>query len=327
MSQPPGVRHLTKTLHRSQYAAIDPANPANSAAGKIVLVTSGASGIGYAIARGFAFAGASTVILLARRAEILTEAAAKLRGEAKPNTEVWTYQLDIRDKDATEGVFASIRTRLNQGKGEGVKQEERDVDVLVASAAVFAPHDVSVDYAPDAIRASFETNVVGNMNVVRAFLAPEAPAIPLHIPTRAPKDTSGLRASGREKIILDVSSIVTFFTVPGLSVYGASKIAFTRLLANVQAEVDKMEGSRIRVHSFHPGGVFTPSMQRTGFKEEHVRWDDESLPAGFAVWLASPAAAFLKGRFVLSAWDVDEMMAMKEKFAEDPDLCRLTLNV
>ena len=34
------------------------------------------------------------------------------------------------------------------------------------------------------------------------------------------------------------------------------------------------------------------------------------------LWLASPEAAFLRGRFVWSNWDVDELMAMKNEIKE-----------
>lgn len=34
-----------------------------------------------------------------------------------------------------------------------------------------------------------------------------------------------------------------------------------------------------------------------------------SLPASFNVWLASPEARFLKGKFVWCNWDVDELKA------------------
>jgi hypothetical protein len=37
------------------------------------------------------------------------------------------------------------------------------------------------------------------------------------------------------------------------------------------------------------------------------------LPAHFSVWLASPEAAFLKGKFVWANWDVDEIKALAER--------------
>jgi hypothetical protein len=51
----------------------------------------------------------------------------------------------------------------------------------------------------------------------------------------------------------------------------------------------------------------------------------EKLPGDFSVWLASPEAEFLNGRYVWAAWDVDEMIAMKEKVSNDPFLLTMGL--
>ncbi|KAK8205184.1 hypothetical protein IWZ00DRAFT_444844 [Phyllosticta capitalensis] len=295
------IKHLTKTLHRTAYTAIDPTSPSNSATGKTIVISSGATGIGFAIAHAFVAAGASVVVLLARRAEALDEAAGKLRSfaaEHNTTTAIWTYTLEIRDQAATEAVLASED-----------EKDAADVDVLVTSAAYFAPHALSLDFSPDRLRESFDTNVLGNMNLVRAFLRPEMPHIPF-----------------QPVVVLDVSSITTYTVVPGVSAYGSSKLAFTRLMAHLQSEVSS-SFPKIRVHSFHPGAIYTPAMQKTGFASDFIKWDDESLPAGFAVWLTSPAAAFLRGRFVFAAWDVDEMVAMKERFENEPGLCRIGLDV
>jgi hypothetical protein len=37
------------------------------------------------------------------------------------------------------------------------------------------------------------------------------------------------------------------------------------------------------------------------------------LAASFMVWVSSPEAAFLKGKFVWSNWDVDELISKKEE--------------
>lgn len=42
------------------------------------------------------------------------------------------------------------------------------------------------------------------------------------------------------------------------------------------------------------------------------------MPGDFSVWLASPEAAFLNGRYLWAAWDVDDLIALKEKLAGDP---------
>ena len=43
------------------------------------------------------------------------------------------------------------------------------------------------------------------------------------------------------------------------------------------------------------------------------------------VWLASPESEFLRSRFVWANWDVEEMIAMKDKIEKDPHLLRPTM--
>lgn len=44
------------------------------------------------------------------------------------------------------------------------------------------------------------------------------------------------------------------------------------------------------------------------------------LPASFAVWIVSSEAEILKGKFVWSNWDVEELKAKKEQFKSSQDL-------
>jgi NAD(P)-dependent dehydrogenase (short-subunit alcohol dehydrogenase family) len=77
-----------------------------------------------------------------------------------------------------------------------------------------------------------------------------------------------------------------------------------------------------------PGAVLTDMNRQAGYKEqkedERFQWtgrgaallakhDDESLPAGFFVWLASREAEFLKGRYLWANWDVEELKERKEE--------------
>jgi hypothetical protein len=50
-----------------------------------------------------------------------------------------------------------------------------------------------------------------------------------------------------------------------------------------------------------------------------------ALPGHFNVWLASPEAEFLKGKFVWANWDVDELKAHAEEIKESM-LLRIVLN-
>lgn len=318
-----------KTLHRSMYPAIDPTNPANSAAGKTIAISGGGSGIGYAIARGFCKAGASTVILLGRRQAVLDEASATLHADY--GTTIWTYSLDVRDVSATNATFATIRERLRSANGNDA--DTADVDVLVANAAVLDQGEVSLEFDPAVIANAFATNVFGVANLARAFLAPELPAVPNPgwkpgaDPIGTKKDTASARAPGRRKVLLEVSSAAAHMLFPGQAVYGTTKLASTHFLRHLQAELDRMPGQPVRVHSFHPGAIYTPGVLALGVTEEVMEGDDISLPEGFAVWLASPAAAFLKGRLAWSAWDVPELLELKGRFEEDPEFCTVTLKL
>lgn len=50
-----------------------------------------------------------------------------------------------------------------------------------------------------------------------------------------------------------------------------------------------------------------------------------SLPGAFAVWCASDEAAFLHGRFVWSAWDVEELKSgsIRNKLDKDVQFLRI----
>ena len=102
----------TKTIHRSVYPAISPTNPSNSAAGKVVLVTGGGSGLGKHIAIAFNQARAKAIIITGRRENVLREAAAELKksGDAK----VLFYQADVTDEVALNKAFASAAGRLGR---------------------------------------------------------------------------------------------------------------------------------------------------------------------------------------------------------------------
>lgn len=297
-----------------KYPAIDPTNPANSAAGKTVLVTGGASGIGLAIVRAFAAAGASTIVYLGRRIAILDETFKQLR-EDFPRTTFKTYGVDLKNREAIENMFVELRSSGG------------DVDVLVLNAAYTEQGLAACAYSPEEMRQSFDTNVLGNMNVVRGFLGRAAD-------TSRVKRSRTIISEGRgggdevpvetsDKVIIDVSTASAYLTIPLNAIYGASKAAFTHMMQHVQ-----LENPAVRVHSFNPGIVFTEGMAQAGFAQDHgYEWDDASLSGGFAVWLASPAAAFLSGRFVFANWDVEEMIEMKDRFQSDERLCRILLNI
>jgi NAD(P)-dependent dehydrogenase (short-subunit alcohol dehydrogenase family) len=260
-------------------------------------VTGGGSGIGFATARAFAIAGAKAIIIVARRVETLKEKAAQLAAEL-PSTKVLTFPLDISNEDAVNKVFAEVRDRLSA-----------DIDVVVLSAATMMIGVPAMQYSTKQLYDAFGTNVIGNINVVRAFLSTIDPKSP---------------ESKTRKIILDISTHSSYERYPMQAMYGASKLAFTHFVRHIGAEYAR---TGLRIHSYHPGGILTDATRVGGLDEDSYAWDDVSLPAGLATWLASPAAAFLNGRFILSNWDVDELAALKDTFEADEDFGRIVLKI
>ncbi|KAH8588874.1 hypothetical protein B0O99DRAFT_638177 [Bisporella sp. PMI_857] len=276
------------TLHRAPYPAIDPRKPTSSAAGKTILITGGATGIGFATARNFAIAGASTIVLLARREETLQRAASEL-ATTFPNTQFLTYAVSITDEAEIQKVFSSVRQTARN----------KDVDVLVTSAA-FIKTDKPLSRTPlSEVKTSFDTNVFGNLNVVNAFLD-------------TPKEAG--------KVIVDITSYASYMLFPQTGPYGASKAAFSFMMRHVQHEHPEL-----RVHTLHPGAIWTQAGANAGLTKDMFDWDEEDLPGQFVVWLAGQEAAFLKGKFLASHWDVAELMANRKAFESDADLSTIGL--
>lgn len=282
---------FVKTIHKDAYSAIDPTQTALSAAGKTVLITGGATGIGYSIARNFAAAGASTIVLLARRAPTLEEASAAI-SKAHPSVEVLTYATDINDAQAVSDTLdAVVKTAKN-----------KSIDIIATSAIYGFSGAPTIPATETILRDMLETNVFGNLSIIRKFIS---------LP------------SSNQKIILDVSTSALWNPFPMTGVYGASKYVTTHILRHIQ-----IENPELRIHSFHPGAIETPAVHKFGFDLDKFRpyLDNEELPGRFAVWLASPQAEFLKGKMVLAKWDVEDLMKNKEAF-KDPNFSTVGLHV
>ena len=133
---PVASRAMTETS-TSDAAALD---------GRRVLVTGASSGIGEAIARGAADAGAR-VAVLARRADRLATLSREISGVAVP--------ADVTDHDATAAAVHSAATGLG------------GLDAVVNAAGVMAVGSPATT-EPAEWRAMFEVNVLGLLAVTAA---------------------------------------------------------------------------------------------------------------------------------------------------------------
>lgn len=119
---------------------------------KVVVVTGAGTGIGAAIARGFAEAGAR-VAFVGRRPEPLAAAAAGLNAER-----VLLHSGDVSDRGAVETLASAIEAEWGA------------VDVLVNNAGINTnPRSVG-EVAPEAWDQTIAINLTGVYNMVRAVL-------------------------------------------------------------------------------------------------------------------------------------------------------------
>ncbi|KAH6672295.1 putative oxidoreductase [Halenospora varia] len=263
----------TSTWHTKTHQSISPTRPELSAKGKTCIITGGGTGIGAETARYFAEAGASRIALLGRREQPLLDTKASI--EAKfANVEVFVASTDITKKSEVDSAFAKF---VGNGK----------IHVLVSNAAVIGPQDSVEDADGDKFLEAIQKNLKGSLFVAQAFL----------------------RYAATDAVAIEINSCVAHLNFgPGFASYGIAKLAVFRLW-------DSLAFANPEISVFHvqPGVVDTAMNKEGGGVAALGFEDDVSLPASFNVWLASPEARFLKGKFLWANWDVDELKAQAKE--------------
>jgi NADP-dependent 3-hydroxy acid dehydrogenase YdfG len=186
--------------------------------GKNAVVTGGGTGIGQAIARALAGAGAR-VAIGGRRTEVLREAAG-----ASQQPALLFHALDVADRRSVADFFQWADKELGR------------IDILVNSAGMNIKTRTMAQMTPEQWDMVLAVNVTGAYNCMREVL-PQ------------------MRAAG-DGLIINVSSISGLrATALGGVAYSASKFAMSALGTAVANEVG---GTGVRVTNVYPGEVNTP---------------------------------------------------------------------
>jgi NAD(P)-dependent dehydrogenase (short-subunit alcohol dehydrogenase family) len=187
-------------------------------AGRIAVVTGGASGIGRALGEELAARGC-TVVLADRQVQLARDIARTLE---KRGSTAWAADLDVRDRAAFQALARDVRARFGR------------IDLLFNNAGIAVGGGMEI-YAPEDWDDVFDVNLRGVANGVQAVY-------PIMIEQR----------SGQ---IVNTASIAGLIASPSQGSYTASKHAVVGLTKALRVEAERFG---VRASVLCPGVVRTP---------------------------------------------------------------------
>jgi 3-oxoacyl-[acyl-carrier protein] reductase len=240
--------------------------------GKVAIVTGASKGIGAAIARHLAAAGASVVVNYASSKEGADRVVDQIKTEGGKAVAV---QADVSKKAEIDRLFAET------------KQAYGRLDILVNNAGIYSFSPLE-SITEEHFHSQFNLNVLGlilaTQKAVEAF-GPEGGSV------------------------INISSVVGVAPVPGASVYSATKAAVDAITKALSKELGP---KKIRVNSLNPGMVETEGVHAAGFiGTDFQKQAVANTPLGrlgqpddiatVAVFLASDDAGWITGETLLAA--------------------------
>jgi|SRR5450432_812169 len=233
--------------------------------GKTAVVIGGTSGIGLAIARGLAEAGAD-VVPTSRRTDQVDQAASGIEALGRKSMRVTS---DVTDRDSLQRLLDAALEAFGK------------VDILINSAGTLkrAP---TLDFPETEWAKILDTNLTGVLRACQIFGR--------HMLERK---------YGR---IISLASLSSFLALYETAAYGASKAAVQQLTKSLAVE---WAASGVCVNAIAPGVFLTPINQRmlegTPRGQELLlrtpmrRFGEVEEVVGAAIFLASDAAGFVTG--------------------------------
>lgn len=234
---------------------------------RVAIVTGGSRGIGEAIARGFAAAGAK-VVIASRKAEPCEAVAASIQDSGG---DALAFAVNMDDLSGLESLVAATTERFG------------GIDIVVNNAA--NPLALPVGHiTPEAFDKSMHVNLRGPLFLVQYAL----PA---------------LRASQHASVI-NVISAGVYTSGAFVALYTAAKSGLRMLTRSMAHE---LVGDGIRVNAIAPGTVDTTMVRNTspeaqaGMRDAAPvkRMADPTEMVGAALLLASDAGSFSTGQTII----------------------------
>ena len=237
--------------------------------GKVALITGGTHGIGMAIAKGLAAAGAKICVN-----DIFAERLAACKEEyAKAGIDVFTVVFDVtKEEDVDRGIST-------------IEKEVGPVDILVNNAGIIKRIPI-LDMPIDDFRQVIEIDLVAPLIVAKRV-------VPAMI------------KNGGGKII-NMCSMMSIYGRNSVSAYAAAKGGLKLLTANMCCEWAKYN---IQINGIGPGYIATSQTEAirvNGHPFNNLvmtrtpagRWGDPEDLAGAAIFLSSQASNYVNGHIL-----------------------------
>jgi 3-oxoacyl-[acyl-carrier protein] reductase len=243
-----------------------------SLSGKVAVVTGASKGIGAAIAKGLAEAGASVVVNYSSSragAEQVVAEIEKAGGKA----------VALHGSVAKAAEVKRLFVEAHEAYGR--------LDILVNNAGVYAFHPIE-DVTEAEFHREFDINVLGPILATQEAVQ---------------------RFGAEGGSVINISSVASTKGLAGATVYGATKAALDQI---TRTHAIELAPRKIRVNTIAPGGVETEGTHSAGiigsdFEKQMVadtplgRLGQPDDIAGVAVFLASDASRWITGeRLVVS---------------------------
>lgn len=242
--------------------------PGLDLSGRTAVVIGATSGIGLAIARGFAAAGAD-VVATGRRQSLVDEAADAIEAAGRRTLRVAT---DVGDAASVEALHRAVRDSLG------------DVDILVNAAGI-TTRQPTLDMDETRWREILDTNFTGTLRACRTF----------------GRDMVA-RRYGR---IINIGSLTSVVALYEVAAYAASKAAVASLTKSLAIEWAR---AGVCVNAILPGvfrtalnaGLLdgTERGKELLMRTPMARFGDVDDLVGAAIFLASESARFVTGQLL-----------------------------
>ncbi|MGC8484337.1 MAG: SDR family NAD(P)-dependent oxidoreductase [Candidatus Baltobacteraceae bacterium] len=248
--------------------------------GKVVLVTGGSLGIGFAAAEACLAAGGSTFIC-ARGAHDLADATTRLQSKYGAGR-AFGITADISLRNNVTRLFDEVDSKFGR------------IDGVIHAAGIYGPIGTVADVEPDAWMEVLRVNLFGSFLVTREACR--------HMRER----------DGGRIVLLSGGGAATPF--PNYTGYACSKVGVVRLTETVAQE---MSGANIEINCLAPGFVATRLHEQTlasgaeagaeFYQKTQALLEEGAVPASVggraAAFLVSEAANGITGKFVAAPYD------------------------